>query len=241
MGRYLDIVQLPVLLWSKGQACSLLVFSAHDELPTKTTTRSRILTVLKALPLFLIVAALLLAGTESRARAHEAMKIVETLIASNGFHSTVVALRAAGLIETLETNGPFTVFAPNEQAFAKIPHWQLERVLGNKSMIYAITTYHIVPGTLDMTWLRGHPFVAETWKTLNGRFLFLSVEHGTVSVNRKARILSPGITCANGSIFEIDSVLVPYVGTDESKPAVAVDVSGSTVEAKDWAGGPTVR
>lgn len=131
--------------------------------------------------------------------------IVETLMAEH-FDTLATAVKAAGLIDTLEGTGPFTVFAPTDEAFAKLPAGTLDDLLKpeNKAKLQDILKYHVVAGkylAADVTKMDSAP-------TVLGQTLMIKSEGGHVMVN-DARVLKTDIVCSNGVIHVIDSVMLP--------------------------------
>ena len=135
--------------------------------------------------------------------------IVETALAANNFSTLATALGAAGLIETLKGEGPFTVFAPTDAAFAKVPRQTLEDLLQpeNKKKLAAILTYHVVPGKVS-----SHEVIAmNSATTLQGQQLNISSQDG-VKIN-EAKLIVTDVEATNGVIHIIDSVLMPAMNT----------------------------
>jgi uncharacterized surface protein with fasciclin (FAS1) repeats len=136
----------------------------------------------------------------------ESRDIVDTAVAAGSFKTLAKALDAAGLVETLKGKGPFTVFAPTDDAFAKLPGGTLEELLKpeNKDKLIAILTYHVVPGKV----MASEVAQLQSAKTVNGQALTITTEGGTVRVD-DAKIVKTDIICSNGVIHVIDSVLLP--------------------------------
>jgi uncharacterized surface protein with fasciclin (FAS1) repeats len=132
--------------------------------------------------------------------------VVDTAVAAGGFDTLVVAIKAADLVETLKSEGPFTVFAPTDQAFAKLPSGTLEDLLKpeNKQKLSSILTYHVVPGKV----MASEVVNLSHAKTVNGQSLMIKTSHGTVMVDN-AKVIKTDIDCSNGVIHVIDSVLLP--------------------------------
>jgi transforming growth factor-beta-induced protein len=132
--------------------------------------------------------------------------IVTTAVAAGSFKTLAAALEAAGLVETLKGEGPFTVFAPTDEAFAKLPKGTVEELLKpeNKSKLTAILTYHVVAGEVMAEDVVG----LEKAKTVNGQSLTIRVKDGTVSIDN-ANVVKTDIACSNGIIHVIDSVVLP--------------------------------
>jgi len=115
-------------------------------------------------------------------------------------------LKAAGLVDTLKGKGPFTVFAPTDDAFAKLPAGTVDDLLKpeNKQKLIAILTYHVVPGKVTAA----QAMKLTSAKTVNGESLNISTEGGTVKIN-DATVTKADIMCSNGVIHVIDTVLMP--------------------------------
>src|SRR5271157_3691806 len=144
-------------------------------------------------------------GTYARPKA-ASQDIVDTAVAAGSFKTLAAALQAAGLVDTLKGKGPFTVFAPTDEAFAKLPPGTVEDLLKpeNKEKLVAILTYHVVPGR-D---LASQVVKMTSAKTVNGQSLAISVNDGTVMVDN-AKVIKTDILCSNGVIHVIDSVVLP--------------------------------
>src|ERR1019366_512640 len=144
-------------------------------------------------------------GAFARAEA-KSMDIVDTAVSMGSFKTLAAALHAAGLLDTLKGNGPFTVFAPTDEAFAKLPAGTLADLLKpeNKEKLVAILTYHVVPGNV----LAAQVVKMNSAQTVNGQSLAISVSGGGVKVNN-AKVIKTDILCSNGVIHVIDSVLLP--------------------------------
>lgn len=132
--------------------------------------------------------------------------IVDTAIAAGSFNTLVKAVQAADLTATLEGSGPFTVFAPTDQAFAKLPAGTLESLLKpeNKEKLRAILTYHVVAGDLNAAQVAKLHSV----KTVEGAELKIVAKNGSVMVDN-AKVVKADIHTSNGTIHVIDAVLMP--------------------------------
>ncbi len=155
--------------------------------------------------LFLSLAAVL--GLASAAFAGE-KDIVDTAVEAGSFKTLVAAVKAAGLVDTLKGEGPFTVMAPTDEAFAKLPKGTVETLLKpeNKSKLIAILTYHVVPAkalAADVVKLDG-----QLVKTVEGASFKVTVTDGKVMVD-KANVIKTDILCKNGVIHVIDEVILP--------------------------------
>jgi uncharacterized surface protein with fasciclin (FAS1) repeats len=140
-------------------------------------------------------------------RAEAATKdIVDTAVAAGSFKTLAAALQAAGLVETLKGKGPFTVFAPTDAAFAKLPAGTLDNLLKpeNKAKLTAILTYHVVPGEV----MAAQASKLTSAKTVNGEALMIHATGGKVMINN-ATVTTADIVSTNGVIHVIDSVLLP--------------------------------
>jgi uncharacterized surface protein with fasciclin (FAS1) repeats len=161
-----------------------------------------------------IIAGALLSVASTTAFGFE-KNIVETAVEAGKFKTLATALTAAGLIDAVNGPGPFTVFAPTDDAFAKVPKETLEMLLKpeNKEKLKAVLTYHVVPGKVmakDVVGLKGA-------KSLNGQRIDVKVDGDKVSVDG-ANVVATDIACTNGVIHVIDSVILP---ASDNIPAVA--------------------
>jgi len=146
----------------------------------------------------LMIAAALVAGT----MAAQAKDIVDTAVAAGQFKTLATALQAAGLIDTLKGKGPFTVFAPTDEAFAKVPKADLEALLKDKAKLTAVLTYHVVPGKVMAADVK-----AGKVKTVQGSELTVATAGGVMVDN--AKVVKTDIVADNGVIHVIDTVVIP--------------------------------
>jgi uncharacterized surface protein with fasciclin (FAS1) repeats len=130
--------------------------------------------------------------------------IVETAVAAGSFKTLATALQAAGLVETLKGEGPFTVFAPTDEAFAKIPKEKLEALLKDKDALTKVLLYHVVPGKVTAA----DVVKLTEAKTVQGSAIAISVKGKDVMVN-KAKVITADVMATNGVIHVIDSVIMP--------------------------------
>lgn len=133
--------------------------------------------------------------------------IIEVATADGDFDTLVAAIRAAGLTDTLSGAGPFTVFAPTDEAFDKIPQDELNDLITNESQrdnLRTIITYHVVPGLITSSDLEN----GTTFKTMQADDLNITIDNGVVIVD-DARVVQPDIMASNGVIHAIDTVLIP--------------------------------
>ena len=138
----------------------------------------------------------------SSVTAFAAQDIVDTAVAAGNFKTLVVALKAADLVNTLKGKGPYTVFAPTDEAFAKIPKADLDALLANKEKLSAVLTYHVVPGKDMVKDVKGGDVA-----TVNGKTIKITTANGVV-VNT-SKVTATDIDASNGVIHVIDSVLMP--------------------------------
>jgi len=134
--------------------------------------------------------------------AMAAKDIVDTAVAAGNFKTLVTAVKAAGLVETLKSKGPFTVFAPTDEAFAKIPKADLDALLKDKAKLAAVLTYHVVPAAVMAKDVK-----AGEVKTVNGQSIKITTDNG-VMVNN-AKVIKTDVAASNGVIHAIDTVLMP--------------------------------
>ncbi len=132
--------------------------------------------------------------------------VVENAVASDDFKTLVAAVKGADLVGTLSGDGPFTVFAPTNKAFAKLPKGTVEELLKpeNKKKLAAILTYHVVPGKV----MAADVVKLKEAKTVQGTKVSISVKDGVVSIDN-AKVVKADIACKNGVIHVIDSVILP--------------------------------
>jgi uncharacterized surface protein with fasciclin (FAS1) repeats len=140
------------------------------------------------------------------AKAKAGADIVDTAVAAGSFNTLAAALKAAGLVETLKGTGPFTVFAPTDEAFAKLPAGTLDSLLKpeNKAKLASILTYHVVPGKV----MAADVVKLKEAKTVNGQMVKIMVDGNKVRVN-DANVVKTDVGASNGVIHVIDTVLLP--------------------------------
>jgi uncharacterized surface protein with fasciclin (FAS1) repeats len=129
--------------------------------------------------------------------------VVDTAVAAGSFKTLATALQAAGLVETLKGPGPFTVFAPTDEAFAKLPAGTLEALLEDKQRLAAVLTYHVVPGRV----MAADVVKLNSAKTVQGGSLAIRTDQG-VTVDG-VKVVKTDIQAGNGVIHVIDAVLMP--------------------------------
>jgi uncharacterized surface protein with fasciclin (FAS1) repeats len=167
----------------------------------KMTTRT-----IAAAAAMMMLPAMASAQYSSNAEKKPMKNIVQVAVEAGSFNTLVAAVKAAGLAETLQGPGPFTVFAPSDAAFAKLPAGTVDALLKDKEQLTAILTFHVVPGKVmaaDIVKANG----AEP-KTVNGLPLDIELRNGKVYVNG-AQVTTADVQASNGVIHIIDTVLLP--------------------------------
>jgi uncharacterized surface protein with fasciclin (FAS1) repeats len=153
-----------------------------------------------------LVFGVLISGMAITTVASQTKDIVDTAVANGSFNTLAAALKAAGLVETLKGKGPFTVFAPTDAAFAKLPAGTVETLLKpeNKDQLRRVLTYHVVAGKV------GSAEVSKmtSAKAVSGDALAIAVKDGKVMVNN-ATVVTADVSAANGVIHVIDTVILP--------------------------------
>ena len=160
---------------------------------------------MKKITLIAAAFAALVLVTINNLSAAEQKTIVGVAAGAGQFNTLVAAVKAAGLVETLNGKGPFTVFAPTDEAFAKLPAGTVENLLKpeNKEKLVAVLTYHVLPGKLMAA-----NVTTTNAKTVNGKKLAIKVDDGKVTVGG-ANVVKTDIAASNGVIHAIDAVLIP--------------------------------
>ena len=146
-----------------------------------------------------VVAGLAVAGATLSVQAKD---IIDTAVAAGNFKTLATALQAAGLVDTLKGKGPFTVFAPTDEAFAKVPKEQLDALLKDKAALTKVLTYHVVPGKVMAKDVK-----AGKVKTVQGGELTVATAAGVMVDG--AKVTATDIVADNGVIHVIDSVVIP--------------------------------
>lgn len=155
---------------------------------------------------FVVACVLMLGGMVQATDCADKKDIVDTAVGAGSFNTLVAAVKAAGLVETLKGAGPFTVFAPTDAAFAKLPAGTLDTLLKpeSKAKLQGILTYHVVPGKV----MAADVVKLKTAKTVQGQDLTIKVDGSTVMVDN-AKVTQTDIACSNGVIHVIDTVVLP--------------------------------
>lgn len=163
----------------------------------------------RTLAVSMAAAALVLSSSaqaQSMAAPHTDQNIVQVAVANGSFKTLVAALKAADLVSALEGKGPFTVFAPTDAAFAKLPAGTVDALLKDKVKLAAILKYHVISGNVAAADVIKAKEVKP--KTLNGATLDIKVVDGKVKVNN-ATVVTPDVHASNGVIHVIDTVVLP--------------------------------
>ncbi|MBS29157.1 MAG: Nex18 symbiotically induced protein [Alphaproteobacteria bacterium] len=158
-------------------------------------------------PLTRILSTIAVAGTVSVSSSTAFAKdIVDTAVANDRFSTLVAAVKAAGLVDTLKGDGPFTVFAPTNEAFAKLPAGTVDHLLKaeNRDQLVAVLTYHVIPGKVMSSELAGKQITATT---VQGSAVEIDATNGVMVDN--ANVVSADIVTDNGVIHVIDTVILP--------------------------------
>jgi len=152
------------------------------------------------------VLAMTITGSRTTRAAADTKDIVDTAIAAGSFTTLARALTAADLLQTLRGDGPFTVFAPTDEAFAKLPAGTLENLLRpeNKAKLQRILTYHVVPGKV----MAADVVKLDSAKAVSGDTMMIALKNGGVTVD-EARVVKTDIAASNGVIHVIDAVILP--------------------------------
>ena len=151
----------------------------------------------------LAIVALIATSAVSSADHHE-KDIVDTAVAAGSFNTLVTAIKAAGLVDTLKGEGPFTVFAPTDDAFAKLPEGTVEALLKDKEKLTAVLTYHVVPGKV----MAADVVKISSAKTVQGQEIKVKASGSGVMIN-DAKVIKTDIETTNGVIHVIDTVILP--------------------------------
>jgi uncharacterized surface protein with fasciclin (FAS1) repeats len=169
--------------------------------------RTPALTLFIAAVVALVAVSVSNAGNYKSSSYHSASyqkDIVDTAVSAGSFNTLVTAVQTAGLVDTLKGDGPFTVFAPTDAAFAKLPEGTLEALLKDKDKLTAILTYHVVPGKV----MAADVVSMKMAKTVNGESLSIRADNGDVMIDN-AKVIKTDIQARNGVIHVIDTVVIP--------------------------------
>ena len=161
---------------------------------------------IKSLAALLVVAATAVVAVSSPASGGSAREttIVQTAVADGRFETLAMLLERANLVSTLQKRGPYTVFAPTDAAFAKLPKSTLNALLRDRAKLRAVLLYHVVAGKVTAAKV----VKLTTAKTVNGNRVRIRVSGGNVFVNR-SKVTQPDVMAANGVIHVVNQVLIP--------------------------------
>jgi len=151
-----------------------------------------------------LIALSALTFSPSQASAQAPGTIIDVAVAAGNFKTLVAAVQAAGLVDVLNGDGPFTVFAPTDEAFARIPEADLQALLADPAALTAVLTYHVVSGHVAAADVVNLTSAA----TVNGKSVTISTENGEVRIDG-ARVVATDIHASNGIIHIIDTVILP--------------------------------
>lgn len=154
--------------------------------------------------LLLVAITILLSGCTEQPQETEEMNIMEVAASAGSFNTLVQAVQAAGLNETLSGEGPFTVFAPTDEAFAALPEGTLNALLADEEALRSVLTYHVVAGEYTASDVAG----MESLTTVQGEEINVTAENGSVMIN-DANVTTADIEASNGVIHVIDKVILP--------------------------------
>lgn len=146
----------------------------------------------------------------TQVKAETKSTIVETAVAAGNFTTLVAAVKAAGLVDALSGEGPLTVFAPTDEAFAKLPEGTVEGLLKDKEALTAILTYHVVSGSV----MAADVVKLDKAQTLNGQNVTITAKDGSVKIDN-ATVIKADIQASNGVIHVIDEVILPDADNDK--------------------------
>lgn len=151
-----------------------------------------------------LMSAIAVAGHHGEKMSHSGKKdIVDTAIEAKSFTTLLTAVKEAGLVDALKGDGPFTLFAPTDEAFAKIPESKLQALLKNKEQLTSVLTYHVIPASVSA----GEVVNLTSAKTLQGQSISIDTSNGVKVDN--ANVIKTDIVASNGVIHVIDSVIMP--------------------------------
>ncbi len=159
--------------------------------------------ILLSLLISLVMTTISIAGNKYASESKPKLDIVDTAVSAGNFNTLVEAVKAADLVNTLKGEGPFTVFAPTDEAFAKIPEDQLNSLIADKEKLAEILTYHVVAGKVmakDVSNL-------SSAKSVQGQKITIDTSDGVMVDN--ARVIATDIETSNGVIHVIDTVIIP--------------------------------
>ncbi len=175
-----------------------------------------------------------LAVTNTEAVQPEKMDIVETASSAKVFGTLIAAVKAADLVDVLKSDGPFTVFAPTDKAFKKLPEGTIAKLLKpeNKAMLVSILKYHVVSGKV----LAADVVKLNSANTVEGGSVTIKIKDGSVFLNGNSKVVQTDIAASNGVIHVIDTVLMPPAKKNIVETAVSTNMFNTLVAAVKAAG-----
>lgn len=166
--------------------------------------KNRIKTVLVMMLSLVLISSSIYASGDDKGTTSTQKDIVTTAVDAGSFKTLAAALQAANLVETLKGEGPYTVFAPTDEAFAKLPEGTVEALLKDKEALTEILLYHVVSGKVTS----GEVVKLTSAKTVEGKEVMIKVSEGSVYIN-ESKVTSADVMASNGVIHVIDAVLIP--------------------------------
>lgn len=166
--------------------------------------KNRIKSILVIMLSLVLVSSSIYASGDNKNTASTQKDIVTTAVDAGSFKTLAAALQAANLVETLKGEGPYTVFAPTDEAFAKLPEGTVEALLKDKDALTEILLYHVVSGKVTS----GEVVKLTSAKTVEGEDVMIKVSEGSVYIN-ESKVTSADVMASNGVIHVIDTVLIP--------------------------------
>ncbi len=166
--------------------------------------KNRIKTALVMMLSLALISSSIYASGDDKGTTSTQKDIVTTAVDAGSFKTLAAALQAANLVETLKGEGPYTVFAPTDEAFAKLPEGTVEALLKDKEALTEILLYHVVSGKVTS----GEVVKLTSAKTVEGKEVMIKVSEGSVYIN-ESKVTSADVMASNGVIHVIDAVLIP--------------------------------
>lgn len=166
--------------------------------------KNKIKSLLVIMLSLVLVSSSIYASGDDKSTTSTQKDIVTTAVDAGSFKTLAAALQAANLVETLKGEGPYTVFAPTDEAFAKLPEGTVEALLNDKEALTQILLYHVVSGKVTS----GEVVKLESAKTVEGQEVMIKVSEGSVYINN-SKVTSADVMASNGVIHVIDTVLIP--------------------------------
>ena len=166
--------------------------------------KNKIKSILLIMLSLVLISSSIYASGDDKVTISTQKDIVAVAVEAGSFNTLAAALQAANLVETLQGEGPYTVFAPTDEAFAKLPEGTVEALLKDKEALTQILLYHVVSGKVTS----GEVVKLESAKTIEGQEVMIKVSEGSVYIN-DSKVTSADVMASNGVIHVIDTVLIP--------------------------------